>query len=269
MGKGAKANSMTGLRLNLTLIVLMATSGCFRGGFDAFGEESQGTAEGEDGSVSEQVALDEQTGADPVTEDNTCKVQLLTILSNTDDGEVNEKQEYLPSGEAGGEGDPKAIYMGHWFSGPCWGFYRFQLQLAIPAMATITEATLSLYGLAAPTASAAWNPGVHALLVLGEDSADAPTVARAEIPAMIQPSVRWPMSGGLAWTTDGDNTVDVGSLIRWLVQAKGGLAAAAHVQLWLRGDFTVVFAELATPDSGADSGVPGAVPARLAIRWCE
>ena len=203
-----------------------------------------------------------------------CDEQQLTILADADDGEIDHDGLLLPRGEAASTWkpylDPDALYAGYWIDtgmkteGPTRAYFRFQVSTALPADASIDEATLTLHGLDAPVAHADWDAATHALRVRAEDAADAPAVKSATVPALLPSSLRWPSQGGLAWQVGAGNSVDVAPLLQALVQKHGGLSDGAHVQLWLSGDFANVAAEVATPDVGR----PGAVPARLDISWC-
>lgn len=204
-----------------------------------------------------------------------CDEQQLVILADADDGEIDHNGVLLPRGEAASTWkphiDPDALYAGYWIDeetlteGPTRTYLRFQLSAALPAGASINEATLTLHGLDAPVAHADWDATTHALRVRAEDAADAPAVTSGTIPSLLPTSVRWPAQGGLTWQVGAGNSVDVVPVLQALVDKKGGLSAGAHVQLWLWGEFSSVAAEVATPDIGR----PGAVPAGLEISWCN
>ncbi len=186
-------------------------------------------------------------GADPLPGDPAPSCVpgsfVTTIAANADDGEIELgfDPEWFPSGE-GAAGTNYAGYNLSVHHGPVWVFLRFPLTTAIPADATVTSATLRLWG----TATYVWDAGTEALRIRIETSADARQIdGRADAPELPSTgrnlslnAVRWPASGGLAWTVPGWNTApDLGGLIQELVAAHGGLAAGAYVQLWLDGDF--------------------------------
>jgi hypothetical protein len=86
-------------------------------------------------------------------------------------------------------------------------------------------------------------------------------------PALTIAGVRWPASGGLAWTQGAYNTTpDLSVPLQELVDSQAGLAAGSHVQLWVRASQTSD-GDLATPDFK----MPGYIshPARLTITWCQ
>jgi len=78
--------------------------------------------------------------------------------------------------------------------------------------------------------------------------------------------VRWPVKGGLNWLLDAYNvSPDLEAIVQELVDGHNGLAAASHLQFWLRGG-QQVNAEVTSPDFKA----PGYIghPATLTITWC-
>lgn len=190
------------------------------------------------------------------------KTMVLVLASAVDDGEICREygpNPWLPNGE-GGE-----LYMGHGNTDPTWGFHRFALSQAIPQGAVISQATLELYGVTTWN----WSPG-EALEIRAEQAADAQVVT-SEADEPFQPkgrtvtlaTVRWPASGGLAWTINGYNSsTNLASVLQDVVNTQGGLAQGAHVQLWVRGAQTSV-GEVASPAYGT----PGFKPARLTISW--
>ncbi|MCA9664328.1 MAG: hypothetical protein KC503_02035, partial [Myxococcales bacterium] len=134
-----------------------------------------------------------------------------------------------------------------------WLFLRFTLADDI-RRASPLQARLKIWGVA----SSNWSSDRHALLVLVEDSANAPVTTdpshSPDKPSGVKTlqELRWPASGGLGWKTDDYNEVDVSALIFALANAYD-LRAGAHVQLWIRGDFSTESAEVATlpPSDGS------------------
>jgi hypothetical protein len=170
----------------------------------------------------------------------------VSIAENADDGEL--ELGYL--GELFVDGEPgytNTIFAGYNqvpIGGPVWVFLRFTLANALPATATITSANLRAWG----TILFAWTPSVDAARVRIELSGDAPQVASRddapELATIGRPlsagAVRWPASGGLAWQWPAWNTSpDLAPLFQELVTTQGGVAAGAHVQLWLDADPSV------------------------------
>jgi hypothetical protein len=188
--------------------------------------------------------------SDLIRPDQGCG-QLLKIAAAGDDGELSlNGPEWLPYGEPGGPGYPPAIYIGAWDGTASWGWFRFTVVKAIPKGTSLKSASVTL-----PGKAAAWDPAQHALEIWVEDSAD-PGEVTAVSDAPFTPltgrdvfgNVRWPASGGLAWSETGANTSpDLTALLQQLVNAHG-LAAGSHIQLWLRGA-QLADAEVGTPDS--------------------
>lgn len=190
--------------------------------------------------------------------------QELVLRDSWDDGEV-DGDALAPDGEPGGSG--RALMIGSWDGSSTWSYFRFTLDRAIPPTATVTAASLRLFG---TTSVGPWDPDVHALIVFGEDSADAPAVAsQADNPDLTSgrpicdTSVRWPETGGLVWEPGWNASTDLARILQRLVALHGGLEAGAHVQLWLRGAFRDVGAEV-----GCDTWTgPPENLATLAIEW--
>jgi hypothetical protein len=203
-------------------------------------------------------------GLDGGGESPNCRILALTVANDLSDGEVDFGGDLLPQGELHPYSDPAGLYMGSWKSvtgsGRTWGFFRFELTQPISVHAAVSEATLTLRGIASPEANAGWNQTPHALQIFAENSPDAPP-ATGGLPSLTANRVRWPAAGGLSWNTAGDNSVDIAPVLQRLVDTYGRLYSGAQVQLWLSGDY----AEVATTDSSQ----AGASPARLAIRTCK
>ena len=122
-------------------------------------------------------------------------------------------------------------------------------------------------------ADTGWNPASHALEIYAEKSADPPVVTQAAdgpFTPLGRPVTtawgRWPASGGLAWSPSQYHTSpDFAPVLQELVNAQGGLAAGAHIQLWIRG------AQLPATHAFVTAiayGYPGFKPARLTLSWC-
>jgi hypothetical protein len=196
--------------------------------------------------------------------DSMCPHMVLGVAAASDDGEIGTSGHFV-DGEAN-----YRIFMGYWGGGPEWGYFRFALSQPIPKGAKIVKATLALFG----ETAVGWDGASHALEVFAEQSADAATVASAADAPMIaggrpvtSKPVRWPASGGLGWSLGGYNTIQtLAPLVQEVVDAQGGLAAASHIQLWLRGSQTAD-ADISTSDLKAPGYV--AHPATLSIDWCH
>jgi hypothetical protein len=173
--------------------------------------------------------------------------QRTFVASDLDDGELDSTGffgtgGYAPQGERNGW-----HYLGGYGTeespvgnGLTVAFYRFELPEPIPAGATIEEATLRLWG----TDTWVWDASRMAEQIVVEDSADAQVITSlADAPLqpagrpLVPGEVRWPESGGLAWTLGGWNeTQNLATLVQALVDRHGGLAAGAHVQLFFFRD---------------------------------
>jgi hypothetical protein len=202
--------------------------------------------------------------------DAACSSQDLSPLAPEDDGEfaVQGTNRYWDErGEPARDIYPPAIYIGYWWSGPTWGYFRFQLKAPIQAGARIAEARLKLWG---KTVTTGWIPTEHALRVQGESTADAPPVAApGDVPetsggrVLTAQRLRWPASGGLTWKIGDYNASPDLSAIVQEVSGTQGLAAGSHLQLWLRGDFEgKVAGEVGTPEQREGP------PPRLTLRHC-
>jgi hypothetical protein len=161
---------------------------------------------------------------------------------------------------------------GHFHAGaslgtPVWAYLRFELAQALPAVVTIERVSLVVRGF-----DAQHDPARHYLVIAAEDSADAPTTSsfddRPHVPTgrlLLEPSVRWPESGGLSWTLGADNQApDLAPILQALVARHGGLASGAHIQLW---------SSMVEPNAYTDVGFGGYCDetsdqgARLDISW--
>ena len=187
------------------------------------------------------------------------QTQVLLLADKVDDGEVDANG-WMPDGESG------FICMGYWGSGSTWGYHRFALTQAIPAGAQVKAAVLELFG----HDTQQWDTATEALEIRAEKTADALEVTSSTKqpfipggPPVTVTAARWPASGGLAWTVGGYNSSsDLSSVLQEVVNAQGGLAQGAHVQLWVRG------AQITDGEVTSYAyGTPGFKPARLTITW--
>ena len=118
-----------------------------------------------------------------------------------------------------------------------YGYLRFALPEALPADVELDDAVLVLAG----HTTFDWR-STDALRVWAQASPDAPEVLGvAQYPGdtvvLSDVSVRWPLEGGLAWHHPGPNhSPDLSPLFEDLAMSEGGLAAGAHVQLWIAAD---------------------------------
>ena len=171
----------------------------------------------------------------------------LTIATENDDSEL-----YMPDGNLGlfysGENSVGDMYTGSWSSNYVYGINRFTLTQAIPAGATITNASMQVYGIG----DSGWNSaGGGYLHIMVSDYADAPQVTTFQDGPggtnnrAFSSTVRWPFAGNMFWTTSGLNTtVDLSVLIQFLVNKYGGLANGAHIQVWTYSDEPAVNKEV-------------------------
>lgn len=181
-----------------------------------------------------------------------------------------------------GEYGQSDMYMGADNNIPVWGAFRFRLQSAIPAGATITSANFSMYG----TGDSHFTNGSDYLHILANDSNDASQITGlgdapggasgnyfTSSPGVTSGGanviVRWPSSGGLVWNTAGGLNIgpDVSSLVQFLVNKYGGLAMNSHIQFW-------VYSQVNHPTGPevqlADYNDPTFLPApMLIINWTK
>lgn len=226
--------------LFLPMIVGVGLLGCMgRGGFDPPFEPGF-TAADNDNPGGDGYGGDTDPG--PCTPGT----QVLTITDTNDDGEIeiNFNNEWFVNGEPGFE---PYLRMGSCQShdGPVWGYFRFALNVSLPAAAEVTDARLMLWGLE----NEGWDSANHALEIDMEDHPDpAPVVGRDDAPELAEgrPLVdtlraRWPASGGLAWDLGVWNTSpNLAQLLNEHRNRHGLLEAGDHVQFWVFGAGSLV-----------------------------
>jgi len=185
----------------------------------------------------------------------------VQLTAAADDGEIYATN-FIPDGENPTDMSyPSALYFGHWFGAPTWGYFRF----AVPASAVpITALRLELW---AEAVTADWDASRHAMIVALEVSSDAPVVvSAAEQPPngrMITTGLRWPASGGLGWPVgQWVSTPNLKAQLDQLPQVPAG----AHLQVWIQAaDATTDAVELGTPDSSINA----AHGAQLVLTTCN
>lgn len=178
----------------------------------------------------------------------TSDSQSLTITTENDDGEGYGTTDLYFNGESNDSLD----YAGSYDSLPTFSFFRFTLSKSIPAGASITSATLSVYG---TTSVGTWGSNSDYLVIQLNDSANASQVSAAsQFPnggGNFTTTVRWPSSGGLTWAIAGLNTTpNISSLVQTLVNKYGGLSAGSHIQVWIYSPQTGVRSEVELAEYG-------------------
>lgn len=225
-----------------------------------------------EGTTLEDLRVDSLDLAAPldIGPDTTgCKEVPISLSSADNDGEIWADSFHSEGEKPTDPAEPDGIYIGNWYSGPTWAFFRFTLSTTQPR---VDGVYLELWGIAT---TKLWDPQKHALRILLEADANAQPASRAEDRpetsmgrATLQTSQRWPGSGGLSWKIgDYNRSPDLLALLQEFINTAGlpGFEAGMTVQLWLRGDFSGDAAEVTTPYFGA----PGYQPARLVLRVCE
>jgi len=158
----------------------------------------------------------------------------LTLAADSDDGEISDTM-LMPQGEI-----RMTVFTGYGAGMPTWSFLRFTLAEAIPRSATVSAAHLNLEG------TGIWrscSTSDH-LAITADESGDAPaTTATTDVPggatalAQTSPAIAWGPLGD--WPLGPTTSPDLSPLLQGLVDRHGGLAAGAHVRLWLAAlDFT-------------------------------
>lgn len=198
----------------------------------------------------------------------------VSVSAELDDVEI-----YDTSYWADGEGSNSVNWVGKWYSLPVWGGLRFQLSSAIPSGATITSASISVFG----DGREGWDDSNDYLTIIANDSADAPQVASqndrpdgpnayyfsappGNVTGGSNTEVRWPSVGGLAWNDALLNiSPDISPLIQFLVNKHNGLASGASVQLWVHLPIYGFNHEVAY----ADYGHPTKPAPMLVINWSK
>jgi hypothetical protein len=220
------------------------------------------------GDLGSELQRDSEPPGDALPPDagETCTTDRLTIMTDDDDGEVDDHY-YWPQGEK----EERIIFMGHWAShGYTWGYFRFSLTRALSAADRLVDVRLSLRAVGV---AGIWTTD-DALLVFLEDSPDAAVVtSEASTPStyptgrlLVGDGTRWPESGGLAWPIARDvDSPNLASAVETLIATYGTLPEGTHVQLWVRGIQPSDSYELGTADSSSSAERP----AELVITSCR
>ncbi len=133
-----------------------------------------------------------------------------------------------------------AVWCGEWRAGyPEFCYLRFSLPGAIPGRARVANARLRMWGIDTDS----WDTAVDALLVRADVSGDARQVedqtyypGEANGPVLTTTEVLWQTGAGpgLTWVGGAWNeSPDLGPVVQEVVDARGGLSAGAHLQLWV------------------------------------
>jgi hypothetical protein len=163
----------------------------------------------------------------------------IVIADDLDDGGMwppsnGRMGDWNPSGEV----QPGQSFMGEYPTGSAYfGYFRFALPEALPAGTQVTSARLEVMG----SGTYQWSSDLDALEIRAQHSPDAaqvdgishhPELGMGTV--LTQAAVRWPAAGGLAWDPDGSNAApELLAPIQEVIDVSGGLAAGAHVQLWI------------------------------------
>jgi hypothetical protein len=195
-------------------------------------------------------------GGGPVT------IGPISVAAAADDGVV-----YGNSRDSAGWGSDGAGNFGEYGSDPSYVYVRFVLPSAIPPGATITAATVTLYGTSPRVET--WTDGTDDAVIEVQNSANASAPsAGSERPttgggsgSVLSP-IAWT---DLTWTNGGTNTSpSLVTPIQSLVTTNGGLASSAGIVIWLSGN-------LANPgDHSVDVNLyeySGGTPATLTITY--
>jgi hypothetical protein len=267
-----------------------ALAGCGRFGLDPSPRRDAGPADADaDTDVDADTDADVDTDADADTdsdadvgadaevdaEEPLVVDEVWVVATDLDDGELDATRAFGDSGYAP-QGERSCwTYMGGYDptttpgTSETMSFFRFALPSAIPAGATIRGAQLRLYGRDVWF----WRPADHTLSVVAERSADAePISSYADMPgypggrSIGAARVLWGAGGGapLEWALGGWNpSPDLSPLVQELVDEQGGLAAGAHVQLFLWREAATDDGEVAAEDYCS----PDANHAELSLSW--
>jgi hypothetical protein len=169
----------------------------------------------------------------PVAVGGSGTIGPVSIAADADDGEIWSTFIWSTGEDDNGVG--KIYYSG---ANYVWCYYRFVLPSAIPSGATITSATMDLWG----EGSSSWSNGSDDLKIRCSDSANASAPASAGArpsldggsQATTTATVDWL---NVTWTlNDWNTTPSLVSMIQELVDDNGGLASGAGIVLWVAGD---------------------------------
>lgn len=129
------------------------------------------------------------------------------------------------------------------FGGEIWSFFHFPLPQAVPAGSTITAATLQLRSPVSNFING-WNSVSDYLMIwlqneavplLPDNAGERPDGSGYDVP--LHGPVRWPTSGGLAWTANARFTSpDISTLIQHRLDTFGGLGISDVLGLWAAKD---------------------------------
>ena len=183
----------------------------------------------------------------------------IAIADDTDDGQLG-----APGAAAfvNGENNDERDYTGHWSGSPTWAFARFALPAALPSGAHVTDARLHLTGV---TSAGLLFPG-NMLALVAEDSADALAVTSSD-DSPGSTNGRVGTSAMVPWAVldfaiGPDVSPDLSPIVQQLVDRHGGLAAGAHVTLWISGTGYAQDGEVAFQDTA-----PGIAGPSLTLVW--
>lgn len=196
------------------------------------------------GPTTTPVTATGSTGTDPDGSESGGPMEIslgpLVIADDLDDGGMwpasnGRMGAWIPSGEI----QAGQAFMGEYPTGSgYYGYFRFALPEALPAGTAVTSVRFEVTGFG----TFQWSSDLDALEIRAELSPDAPQVDGLDdypdlgmVTPLTQAAVRWPEAGGLVWAPDGTNAApDLSAPIQEVIDASGGLAAGAHLQLWIR-----------------------------------
>lgn len=156
----------------------------------------------------------------------------VSVAANGDDGEIWTTFFWSDGEDADGIGK---MYLAA--SSPVYCFYRFILPSGISSGATITAATIEIWG----EGNLSWENGVSDLEIKATDSGDAPAPTEGGhrltedggSTAQCAAEVAW---NNVTWTTDAFNTSpSITTIIQELVNDNGGFSAGEAIVIWVNG----------------------------------
>lgn len=185
----------------------------------------------------------------------------ISIAADADDGDINETPELASNGDNGdGHG-----WFGSVSTSTAWVYLRFILPSGISSGATITSATLTVFG----RDQFSWVNGTDDIQIRATDSANAsaPTTGTHRPSAISGGSTSTTTAvaawNNVTWNTSGTNTSsDISSVIQELVTDNGGLSSSAGIVLWINTTATSHYAALELNERAGSANV-----ATLTITW--
>lgn len=165
------------------------------------------------------------------------KSQLLVIQSNQDDGEITESGSRLFNNSIINQGNDYGCILVICADYNNWGYYRLQLNSAIPQGASILNARFKLFGEGGNN----WSNNDNALKIYLQNTNNAPVINNSNICpgcssniSVVAQNINWVTGVGLTWLNQQWNTSpNLSLMFDSLVNNSAGLDSGNYIQLWV------------------------------------